>query len=201
MVINLNNYSRSQFLTFVFDHPVSEPEWYFNEELEFEGSDTAALTHCIDLFRNSSVLLTRFRPEQLEQGFWFLLGSEFDLPRYIWDERISSQLRRESILAMVDVYGQLFSEDPLETIGHMWWDLVITEYQRRDSALEETMLEALSSILRIDSLECQKAALHGLGHLESDAKKAVIETYLKEHPHIDLDTQAYAEAAIQGRVQ
>ncbi len=201
MVINLDNYSRSQFVTLVFEHPVSKPEWYWSEDLELEASGAAILKHCIDLFHNSSVLLTQFRSEQLEQGFWFLLGPKLDVPRLIWDERLSRELREDTIRAMVEVFRQLFSKNPPDTVCYMWWDLVITAYQIRDSALEERIVEALALILKIDSHQCQKAALHGLGHLESATKKVLIETYLKENPHLDLDTQAYAAAAVEGRVQ
>ncbi len=169
--------------------------------MELEASGTAILKLCICLFHNSSILLTQFRPEQLEQGFWFLLGPKLDLPRLIWDERLSRELREDTIEAMVEVFRQLFSKNPLDTICYMWWDLVISPYQRRDSALEEKVVEALALILKMDSHQCQKAALHGLGHLESTAKKAVIEIYLEQNPHLDLDAQAYAAAAVEGRVQ
>jgi hypothetical protein len=63
------------------------------------------------------------------------------------------------------------------------------------------MLESLSRILKVESLDCQISALHGLGHLEHRNKRKVIEEFLNVRSNLDEKTKDYARAAIEGKVQ
>jgi hypothetical protein len=201
MSINLNKYSFNQWLKFVFDHPVSDPEWYWKEEWEWEGDPNLVLEYSIKLFRNPSFLLDEYSPEQIEQGFWFLMGPTGEVYRWIWNEDIDWLLRRECIISMVDVFEQLFAKNPLNNENcYMWWDHLRTIEDNPDPKVREAMFEALSHILKMESHECQVSALHGLGHLEHEGKRALIEGYLASHPGIDAGIKEYALAAIEGRV-
>jgi hypothetical protein len=199
MIIDLNKYSFGQWVKFVFDHPVSDPEWYWNEE--WEGDHNLVLEYSIRLFRNPGFLLEDYSPEQIEQGFWFLMGPAGEMYRWIWDEEIDWLLRRECIISMVDVFEKLFAQNPLNNENcYMWWDHLRNFEDNPDLKVREVMLEALSRVLKIESHECQISALHGLGHLEHERKREVIEEYLDSHPGIDAGTKEYALAAIEGRV-
>ncbi|GAC1401978.1 MAG: hypothetical protein NVSMB56_17010 [Pyrinomonadaceae bacterium] len=101
---------------------------------------------------------------------------------------------------MVNVFERLFTKNSLDSACHMWWDLIIFN-QTSNPKVEEAMFQALSQVIKIDSLACQIGALHGLGHLEHDGKKKVIEDFLETHTNIDAKTQKYALDAIEGNVQ
>jgi hypothetical protein len=203
MTINLNKYSFGEWVKFVFDHPVADDvqkAWYWDDEWEWEGDPTRVLEYSIRLFRDPEFLPNQYTPEQINQGFWFLLGATNQLQDWIWDENIDWRIRRECIMSMVDVFGRLFAKNPAEDSCSMWWDLLRSFEDSPDPKVKEAMLESLSQILRIDSLDCQVGALHGLGHLEHDGKRKVIEEYLGSHPNLDAETKEYALAAIEGRV-
>lgn len=200
MCINLNEYSFSEWVKFVFDHSVSEPAWYWDDEWDWEDDPKLLLEYSIKLFRDPEFLLDEYSPEQIEQGFWFLLGSAGKLERWIWDKDIDWLLRRKCIKSMVNVFDRLFMKNPLVESCYMWWDLLRDFSDDPDPRVEEAMLEALSQILNMHSFDCQISALHGLGHLKHEGKRNVIEGYLDSHPNLDAKTKEYALAAIEGRV-
>lgn len=203
MSINLNNYSFDEWIEFVFDHPVSAnmtDAWYFEDGWEWRAEAIYSINNCIRLFRNPNFLLVKFSPEQINQGFWFILGNIELLQGLIWDKNVDWKLREECILVMVRVFEQMFMQNPIENVCFMWWDLLRDFSDDQDSKTKEAILTALSQILKLDSLYCQKSALHGLGHLEHDGKRKVIEQFLKTHPNLDEQTKIYAAAAIEGKV-
>jgi hypothetical protein len=82
----------------------------------------------------------------------------------------------------------------------MWWDLLRNFDDERDAKVKDAMLAALSRILQLDSPHCHLSALHGLGHLEHDGKREIIERFLETNPRLDEEMKAYAAAAIESRV-
>jgi len=103
-------------------------------------------------------------------------------------------------MAMADVFRRLFATHPIQSVCYMWRDLLRTFDDNPDPKIEENMLHALCEILVLESRDCQRAALHGLGHLSHTGKRDVIEKYLVAHPELDDETKTYALAAIEGTV-
>lgn len=100
MEIDLNKYSFEQWVTFVFDHPVSqaeEKEWYWQDEWEHEADHSLILEYLIRIFRNPTFLLDTYSPEQLEQGFWFLQKPIGLFEEALKDPDVKWQLRKECI--------------------------------------------------------------------------------------------------------
>jgi hypothetical protein len=58
----------------------------------------------------------------------------------------------------------------------MWWDLFSSTSNL--PTLDKAALEVLEQIIALPSAKCQRAALHGLNHLESPAAAAVIRQFL-----------------------
>ena len=69
-----------------------------------------------------------------------------------------------------------------------------------DERVVNEMYLALKKILFMGSLECQGAALHGLGHITHPGKQALIERYLRRHPDLQPNVRSYALASIEGKV-
>ena len=80
----------------------------------------------------------------------------------------------------------------------MFWDVAPLVPSRDD-----TLLEVLEARLALDSVACQRAALHGLGHEYSaapDKVPEIIHRWLQRHPHAPDELRAYAVQASTGRV-
>src|SRR5437868_2666322 len=99
MAIDLSNYTFEGFIRFVFDHPVTEPEWYTKEEWRWT-SDYNILEYLIRLFNNPQFLLDTYTPEQIEQGFWLIKGP-YDgfLEGTLWNPNVPWALRKDLILS------------------------------------------------------------------------------------------------------
>ena len=218
MAIDLNKYSFSQWVDFVFEHPIAqvgEKEWYWHDEWEHEADNSLMLEYIIRLFRNPTLLLDTYSPGQIEQGFWFLLKPSGFLENGLKDASAQWPLRKECIISMGDLFERLFAINPLEDSAcYMWWDLVIDGYfetahtswnplivNDKDAPVQQTIFETLCSILKLNSRECQKSALHGLGHLNHPLTEQTIEAYLNEDPIVDGELKEYAINCITGEIQ
>lgn len=204
MSLNLNNYSFDEWIEFVFNHPIASENadaWYWDDDWEWEAEEAEhIIKYCIRLFRNPNFLLEKFSSEQINQGFWFLLGATEQLQNWLWNRGIDWKLREDCIMSMVGVFEQMFIQNPIEDACYMWWDLLRDFSDDQDPKTKDAMLAALSQILKLDSIDCQVSALHGLGHLEHSGKRKVIEQFLEAQPNLDDEMRDYATAAMKGRV-
>ncbi len=192
MSVRLSELSFEQFVDFIFDHPVTEPAWYQTDERDFSfGSGSVTVKNLIALFREPEFLFQRYATEQIEQGFWFI-SEWLCLVRFrglLWEKRIPLELRVELVESMFDLFNRFFSVNPLENICFMWWDIIAYGYymengkpEDEDGAkIQQAMFKTLRRILELDSEECQKSALHGLGHLKHPETKKTITDFLRRH--------------------
>ena len=206
--------SFDEWIKFIFDHPVDtdvHSPWYFDSQLtEFwdewtigeKGSLEKQLEYAIKLFEDPMFLLKEYNPEQINQGFWFLLSgvSGFGLGDLIWKTELPWSLREQCILSMVGPFQSIFMEIPEQDSCNMWWDLLRDFQEKRDMRVTDAMFRALNDILQSPTLACQVSALHGLGHIEHIDKRKVIEEYLHHSENLDNETRDYAFAAIKGEV-
>jgi hypothetical protein len=218
MVLDLNKHSFAQWITFTFDHSIAQAEekaWYWQEEWEHEADHSLMLEYLIRLFRDPTFLLDTYSPEQLEQGFWFLLKPNGFLENGLKDTNVEWKLRKECIFSMGDLFDRLFAMNPLnDSVCYMWWDLIITGYfedlhaswhplitDDKDAQVQQAIFETLCHVLKLETRECQKSALHGLGHLNHPLTEQTIEAYLDEHPMIDEELKEYGIKCITGEIQ
>ena len=208
--------SFDDWIKFVFDHPVGDDiksAWYWDDDLsefwdqwEFEEGSAQRqerqLEYATRLFQDCSFLLAEYDPEQINQGFWFLLSgvSGFGLGDLIWKAQLPWSLREQCILSIVGTFQSIFLEIPEQDSCNMWWDLLRDFEENRDQRVTDAMFRALQEILQSPALACQVSALHGLGHIEHIDKHTVIEDYLRRSENLDNETREYAIAAIKGEV-
>lgn len=189
-------------LDFVFDE-----RWSIDHEnidayldradLEIEIDDFAR--DCIKVFKNPEVLVDRFCSEEIDSGFFsFILSPRMELCWWLWDPESDPVLRREFISSAVTVFEKVFTKVPTRHSCFMWWDSLRDFSENPDSQTSDWIFDALSRILALDSYDCQVSALHGLGHLNHDAKRELIENFLLRNP--DFGDRDYAMAAMEGRV-
>jgi hypothetical protein len=197
---------------FIFGHPAPEDpkwkDWYWEVDLTFDPREQ--VEHLIAIFRNAADLRSRYSPGQLEQGFWYLIsGADGGLCSLLWNTAVRWKARAELIDATVALYRDLFAVDPLDTSAHMFWDGIAYDYgltrdpetNAEDRRVQDAMFDALLRILRLDSLPCQRAALHGLGHLRHRKTEKAVEDFLARNPNLSEKDRAYARACASGTMQ
>jgi len=206
--------SFDEWVKFIFNHPVSDDiksAWYWDDQLnEFwdkwifseERIAERQLEYATRLFQDSAFLLAIYSPEQINQGFWFLLSgpSDFALVDFIWNNELPWHLREQCIKSMAKPFQIIFTQIPEQDSCNMWWDLLRNFEVNVDLKVIEVMFQTMIEVLRVPSLACQVSALHGLGHIKHIGKRKVIEDYLRVNINLDNETRDYALAAIEGKI-
>lgn len=208
----------------VFDHPVTDPEWYFRREYDevpsqLKPEETA--TYVATLFESPRFLLTRYSEGQIAHGLQFLLFTAASNCSFvIIDELIPVQLRMRVIQSLFFLNKDLFAsicsdycggpeqskKRPADFVCFMMWDdgiLKLAPDRPEQAMIDKALLSVLQDILRLPSVPCQKSALHGLGHAHYDYPNEVIEIvdkYLAEPTNIRGDLVEYALRAREGSV-
>ena len=197
--VNLNQAPFDEWLRFVFDRPVTKPEWFMNDDYGWEINPESLVRYSTQLFQNPAPLFERYSPEQIEQGFRFIpiVG---ELADAVWDTDVPLSLRQKCIRSMGNLFESVFMKNSLGDVAFMWWDSLRPFDDEPEREMVETILEVLSRIIVMESPVCWCSALHGLGHLNHPGKVALINDFLQTHPDVHPDTKNYALAAIEGRV-
>jgi hypothetical protein len=196
--IDATGYDFENWIRFAFDHPVSDTPWYYTEEIDFTCDPQTVIGYYTRLFHHPRPLLSQYDEARLEQGLWFVVGSQ--LSEWLWDADIPQNLRVECIEAMPVMFREFLTDHPLDTACFMWWDMLRYFGESPDPAIVSTMSLALDEVLRLPARHCQLSALHGLGHLKHESKEGVIRSYLAASLNIDDELRKYAEHAIAGTV-
>jgi len=205
MNVDITKLSFEEWVQFVFDHPISKPEWYWAAMSDDEdggygiGDKPVIVRYLTRLFLNPGILRGRYAPEQLEQGFWFIM-SHGAFTHLLWDTEIPWPLRKACIESMGELFERFFALVPSDTACFMWWDEMAYEYYRRDGVprdaddadVQEAMFQTLRRILGLESKACQTSALHGLGHLRHAQSSKAIEAFISVHPDLDDELRGYA---------
>jgi hypothetical protein len=183
--------------------------WYWNTEVTFDPQRVC--DYYVRLFRQPGFLLERFSKGQLEQGFWAIQVENLECSAHvvIWNSSLPFPARQACVRSMLDLFRGLFAVEHLDTSVQMWWDSLCYDWhcgnrdRRRggeDLSMQDTMFEALASILDLDSEFCQYAALHGLGHLHHPDTEQLVQRYLNGHPALTTTQREYALAAARFEV-
>jgi hypothetical protein len=185
-----NYLTYDQWIEEIFNHPVSEPAWYFAEANEsyalwdlYRNHPQITLEYITRTFEESAKLPLLFSDGQIADGLNYIVNPScsdiFSTVVNVKESvRFEAQLR--CIEAIYTVYEQLFSvrcsiqlsaskrdqtNRNLNILCFMWWDM-LPVYGGTDQIIAEKMNSAmLDVIVRISKLKseaCQKAALHGL---------------------------------------
>lgn len=212
MDIDLRGRDGAGVTDFIFGHPVpKDPNstgWYWDVDLTFDPREQVA--HVTAIFRNAADLRSRYSPGQLEQGFWYLIsGADGGLCDLLWNTAVPWEKRADLIAATLALYRDLFAVDPLDTSSHMFWDGIAYDYgltrdpetNAEDRRVQDAIFDTLLQILSLESLPCQRAALHGLGHLRHRETEKAVEDFLARNPNLSEKDRAYARACASGTMR
>ena len=209
---DLRGIAFENFVSFIFRTEIQGKHtkfWYWEAETAFEPGEIAA--HYLKLFTAPEFLLAKFSKQVLDEGFWAIHASNLDcgLARLIWLEELPFAIRENCVRSTYYLFERLFAVDPLDSAANMWWDSLCYDWQcgnrlrsrgGEDQAMQDVMFETLARILRLESIQCQTAALHGLGHLHHPDTEPLIQQYLERNPTLASETKEYALAAAQFNV-
>lgn len=211
-----------QWVRYLFEHPVSDPAWHWDDDSEeVKLASERLIAYTTRLFIESEECLAPFSDEQVDQGLWFLAGEATTDLYALGEEEVPLAARLDCIRAISVLYEKCFvrrcSEHlshtdragvcPLNTICYMWWDVfplrgAPDEPLRRE--VDEACLSAMERALSLRSIACQESALHGLGHWVSEYKERceeIIGAFINSNQEHRPELRNYAMKAIEGNIQ
>ena len=209
-----------EWVTFIFDHPVTDPAWYWNSSGDWDAPDLTELQtvdYLTQLFEGAGTLLLPYTDAQVNQGLWYLLVRCDDM-HSLRDLAVPLPDRLRGIQAMEVLFNDCFAvrcsphlshmdepgRNPLNAVCYMWWDVLpihgLNRHQpeRADSAeLDQACLGVMQRTLKSDSIACQESALHGLGHwtIYYSEPAKYITNFLRRKPKIRPELKEYAMRA------
>jgi hypothetical protein len=195
--------------------------WYFDVESDWwEPEPRTGIAYLTRLFQNGSEHLQYFSDAQIAQGLTGLINTMAvgDQP-WMRDPVTPAAERAEVWFATASLFdevlaprcapvlGHLAKElpPPINTVTYMWWESLPGFAEPDDperARVDAAELAALERILALDSVACQEAALHALGHGVGRQPRCaeIIDAYLlsgRATPELGL----YALAARTGCIQ
>ena len=212
--IDIRRFSFDEFVSFLFDRgtppdPSHRDRWYYHVEVEFNPE--AICAYYVQLFRRPDFLSPRFTKLQLDEGFWAIQSPNLTCSVYklIHDSNLTLSAKGGCIRSMTDLFERLFSKESLDTSVQMWWDSLCYDWHcgnrkrergGEDKRLQDVFFQTLSTLLSSDSEICQRAALHGLGHLHHPETTQLIQQYIQQHPLLTKEWKDYALSAARFEV-
>lgn len=213
--------SITDWVDYLFDHPVADPEWYYQDDPPYlHVAPTRAAELIIETFERSTKLLRRFSDAQINYGLMSLVSGGH-LAAVLANNRVEVGLKQRVLEAFPVLFETTMAErctahlshfdEPgsgaVNSVCYMWWD-AMGYYGNpnlpEQRTLDMTALATLQQILAISHEACQESALHGLGHLQSsypDEVDSIISQWLADGPSIREALRRYADAARNGMVQ
>jgi hypothetical protein len=180
----------------VFDHDASAKDWYFAEDAREWPEPRGEVPGLVaETFERAGELLARFPDDQLDRGFWYLVGdaSPADFMQTLADENIPAATRVRALRSFVPLFEQIMAVrctphlshtnepggSPLNSSCFMWWDLLRFNLwhwpldgrgMRTQSWIDfhSEIIVVLRRLLAINHDACRESALHGIGHLSGD---------------------------------
>jgi len=201
----MGSVSLTAWVSYLFDRPVSDPAWHFELHAPWLDPAPERVAELIaETFERAGTLLQPFSGAQLNQGFWFLLGSSGHLSA-LTNASVAWPLRRRALHSFVPLFRDVMAprcapclshlDEPgatsLNSACYMWWDLLpIAPATRPADAslrlLQDEVLAVLTQLLQIPHDACRESALHGLGHWAFGDPRAtsVIDAFLARTPDL-----------------
>lgn len=166
----------------VFDHdPAKRSDELFDNDFPDPPAATM-MTYVTRLFLSPVSSLARFSDAQIAMGLESLVYLPVTDAMWCYDRTIPKPMRVAFVKAIYALFAELFaprvipalaardeqgSNLPLNGVCYMWWDefphLALEDDPMHD-ALQMLAVEVMGRTLALESIACQEAALHGLGH-------------------------------------
>lgn len=212
----------------VFDHdPAERPEWLFGDGFPDPPAEIL-MTYVTRLFMSPVSSLSHFSDAQIAMGLKYLVYLPVTDAAWCYDRTISKLTRVAFVKSIQTLFAELFaprvnsalaacdepgSNRPLNSLCYMWWDefppLALKDDPMHDP-LQMLAIEVMGRTLVLESIACQEAALHGLGHWCSQYRRepelrrrieSIIDGFIaRNRRRVRPELLAYALAARRGMV-
>ncbi len=217
----LTNLPFEEWVRYIFDHPVTDPAWYWDadaDSLELDPLQNILFT--TQLFSHSTETLSVFTDAQVNQGLWLLVSETTSDLRILGDAALPLADRIRCIDSILLLFEDCFGRrctphlshidetgvGPLNSICYMWWDIFPLFGRPEDTArsdIDGACLAVMQKTLEVPSIACQEGGLHGLGHWAnyySDRCGEIITTFLAQHPDVRPEMRDYATRAREANI-
>ena len=190
----LKSLSFEKWVDHAFNHEVRDPQWYFDAEGDvWVGAAELTLAHMTRLFDDPVKPLEKFDDAQLNQGFWYLVGSAGSNHMLaLTDSSAPLGARVRCVESFSSLFRKLFAvrcsphlsyldqpgASPLNLACYMFWDinpLIGGPNDPSHREVDAAALGVMEETLALDSVACKESALHGLGHWRRGYPKPVEE--------------------------
>lgn len=125
MAAELQDLTYEEWLAWVFDHPATGPEWYFDPEADWwnEERDPERTTEYLTrLFEHPGVLLPKYSDAQINQGLWFLASSACSNHLFaLLTPAVPWAKRERGLRSIGTLYRNLLSQRCAVHFGHLDW--------------------------------------------------------------------------------
>jgi hypothetical protein len=206
-------------LRHVFDHPVTDPEWYWEP-----GAPTMTLappdgTEALArLLEGAGELLEGLPDDRAAQGFWYVL-SVADSFQALRDGRLPQKDRLRVVNAMEPLFRDCFAPrcapvlahlgepgaKPLNEVCFSWWDVLPFSEKFWDPEevrfFGKAVLAVLERILKLPHDAVREGALHGLAlwhGAHPEEVRGIIRRFVDATPGLRAELLDYAAGAAQG---
>ena len=220
--VTTNDGALARWIEFVFDHPVTDPAWYWAPDApEWREPLDHVAAHIAHTFEQSGHLLARFSDQQLDQAFWFLVSNNCSQSMCaLVDPGVPIASRLRALRSFVPLFEQVMASrysphlshldehgaNPLNSACYMWWDILPINGCPEEPARAEfdaEVLVVMRRLLAIPHDACRESALHGISEWANYYPQAaeIIDEWLACTPNQRPELAAYAQRAKVGSVQ
>lgn len=217
--------SFNEWVDYVFHRPISNPAWHWLQDERgdyldwWEPDGMVLIEYLTRLFEEPGFLVERYSPEQLDQGFWYILGIGSEYLRVLDDHSVATEAKLRLVRSFSTLYSKLFArvctglpigdEDghPLDSACFMWWDMDAIGFREdlpERRSIDNAQLEVLRDALQLPSAACISSAIHGLGEAYasySSEVEDIIDEFLDGNSNLDEATTNFALQARRGLIQ
>ncbi|RYX82111.1 hypothetical protein EON83_21090 [bacterium] len=209
----------SEWITYVFDHPVSEPlqEWYWDSAWEdWDGPAETIVDYVTRTFNQSGTLLSPFSDGQVNQGLNYLIN--FSCSSYmvaLQGEVVSLEDRLRCIDSMATLFKDCFATrctpylshldepgvSPLNSVCYMWWDTLplhgLAHHHPEwpsGPTVDQHILAVIEQGLNL-SEACVESSLLGLGewgHYYPEKIQQIIDDFIEANPGLRPELRNFA---------
>jgi hypothetical protein len=121
---DLTNISFDEFVSLIFVRDMPPEAGILDASFCDVGVEFDAPKMCayyVQLFRRPEFLVSRFTKQQLEKGFWAIMGHtvEWSTANIIDDLNLPLSSRKDCIESMAVLFERLFANEPLDTAVQM----------------------------------------------------------------------------------
>jgi hypothetical protein len=215
MDLDLRNVTFEQFVRVVFDHYPEDDvddKWFWKEDYDVQIDARLFVDHLTQVCLRSADVLAPFTVRQVCEGLEFVFCGPDASSRLeqLWSSHVPWQERRGCILAIPQLYHQVFERHDDAWCGFMLWDWIAYGYgsgtktpdrDPEDARVQDAMFEALRGMLDSSHTETQAAAIHGLGHLHHRESSQLISSFLSSDRTIAPSVRSYAGSVLEGDFQ